>query len=104
METYAVLTRLTGSARVAGADAVRIMDANFSETLFLPERAALAAHRELASVGIVGGATYDGLVALAAREYGMTLASRDARALPTYDAVGVRVELIRGPAGAPTTD
>jgi predicted nucleic acid-binding protein len=37
---------------------------------------------------------YDGLVALAAREHGVALATRDARARGTYDAVGVQVVLV----------
>ena len=37
---------------------------------------------------------YDGLVALAAKEHGMALATRDARARGTYDAVGVKVVLV----------
>ena len=37
---------------------------------------------------------YDALVALAAKEHGMSLATRDARARGTYDAVGVNVILV----------
>jgi hypothetical protein len=37
------------------------------------------------------GAVYDALVALAAREHGARLATRDARAPGTYDAVSVEV-------------
>ena len=40
------------------------------------------------------GATYDGLVALAARKHGAVLATRDARARSTYEAIGVQVELL----------
>jgi predicted nucleic acid-binding protein len=38
-----------------------------------------------------GGTVYDALVALAAKEHGAALATRDARARGTYDAVGVEV-------------
>lgn len=93
-ETYAVLTRLPGDARVRPGDAVLLIDDGFDEPLTLSRAAAVDAHRELARLGISGGATYDGLVALAAREHDAVLATRDARARPTYDAVGVRVEVI----------
>jgi hypothetical protein len=45
----------------------------------------------LSGLGIAGGAVYHALVALAAAERGADLASRDARARSTYDAVGVPV-------------
>ena len=44
----------------------------------------------LSRLGIAGGAVYDALVALAAKEHGAALATRDARARGTYDAVGRR--------------
>lgn len=43
---------------------------------------------------IAGGAVYDGLVALAAKAHGMALATRDARARGTYDALEVKVVLV----------
>lgn len=91
-ETYAVLTRLPGDARVAAPDAVRLIDENFVRSLLLPARAARLLHRECAGKGVTGGAAYDALVALAAREHGVPLATRDARAKVTYEAVGVVVE------------
>jgi len=90
VETYSVLTRLPG-AQVSGADAVRVMDDTFAEVLALPATLAADIHRELAQRGIAGGAAYDGLVALAAREHGLTLATRDARARGTYETVGALV-------------
>jgi len=41
-----------------------------------------------------GDATYDGLVALAAREHGAILVTRDARARSTYEALGVGTEVL----------
>lgn len=93
-ETYSVLTRLPGDARVTAADAVLLIDDNFHEPLSpSPERAGQV-HRLLASHEIAGGATYDGLVALAAQEHDATLVTRDARARGTYEALGVRVIVI----------
>jgi predicted nucleic acid-binding protein len=94
VETYSVLTRLPGDARVDPSDAVALLDENFPEPLQLGARAARAAHREFARRGIAGGATYDGLVALAAREHGVVLVTRDARARSTYEALGVRTEVL----------
>jgi predicted nucleic acid-binding protein len=93
-ETYSVLTRLPGDSRVDPADAVVLIDENFPESMQLGVRAARAAHREFARRGICGGATYDGLVALAAREHGAVLVTRDARARSTYEALGANTEVL----------
>lgn len=53
-----------------------------------------AAVLELGRAGIVGGAIYDGLIALSARDAGETLVSLDQRAAATYRLVGVEFELI----------
>ena len=95
-ETYSVLTRLPGDARVEPADAVTLIDETFGDAVALNVASFRRIHRELASRGIAGGAVYDGLVAAAAREDGLTLATRDARARGTYEAVGARVELVDG--------
>lgn len=94
-ETYAVLTRLPGSARVSADDAVTLINANFKRRLTVPSEISSQVHQELAQIGVHGGATYDGLVALAAREAGATLVTRDARAQGTYSAVGVPVLVIK---------
>lgn len=99
-ETYSVLTRLPGDARVAPADAVTLLEENFDEVLVLSATATQGAPRELAGAGIAGGATYDGLVALAAREHGAVLVTRDARARSTYERLGVAVEVLVGNAEA----
>ena len=91
-ETYAVLTRLPGDARVSAPDAVTLIDDNFGQPLVLSARGARRCHQECASNGVTGGATYDALVALAAREHSVALATRDARARSTYEAIGVPVE------------
>lgn len=93
-ETYSVLTRLPGDARLAAEDAARLLDARFTTPLTLSGPRARTVHATLSSLGIAGGAVYDGLVALAAKEHGAALATRDARARGTYDAVGVEVVLV----------
>lgn len=93
-ETYSVLTRLPGDARLAASDAVTLIDANFDGLAMLaPDRAAVV-HQGLAEHGVTGGATYDGIVGLAARDNDLRLVTRDARARGTYEAVGATVELI----------
>lgn len=93
-ETYSVLTRLPGDARVAPADAVRLIDANFGPPALLPVEMAAAVPVLLAELNIVGGAVYDGLVGLAARSSSLPLATRDLRAVSTYSALGVEVNQI----------
>lgn len=53
-----------------------------------------AALRELAELGVSGGALYDGLVALAAREANKPLFTNDPRAVHTYDRCGVEYSLV----------
>lgn len=92
IETYAVLTRLPGDARLAPADAVRLLGERFDRPVVLDAEAARSAPEILAANGIAGGATYDGLVALAARAAGVPLASRDRRAMGTYRALAIEVD------------
>ena len=93
-ETYSVLTRVPGDARLAAEDAARLLDARFTTPLTLSDAIAPKVHLALSRLGIAGGAVYDDLVALAAKEHGVALATRDARARGTYDAVGVAVILV----------
>lgn len=90
-ETYSVLTRLPGDLRVAPADAARLLGERFAAPLLLGPETAGHLPGLLSALGIAGGAVYDALVALAAAEHGADLATRDARAKATYEAVGVRV-------------
>jgi toxin FitB len=93
-ETYSVLTRLPGDARLSAGDAARLLDARFITPLTLSGPSAQQVHATLSRLGIAGGAVYDGLVALAAKEHGVALATRDARARGTYDAVGVKIIVV----------
>lgn len=94
VETYAVLTRLPGDARLAPADAARLLAARFEPAVLLDVRSARSAPSVFADHGIAGGATYDGLIALAARRSGLALGSRDRRAEATYRRLGVELELL----------
>lgn len=95
-ETYSVLTRLPGDLRVAPADAARLLDERFVRPLVLSSKTAGRLPMLLGSLGIAGGAVYDAIVGLAAKEHGAELATRDARARDTYETVGVRVVVVLG--------
>lgn len=92
-ETYSVLTRLPGDLRLAPADAARLLEARFLDPLLLGPDVARRLPDVFSRLGIAGGAVYDALVALAAVEHGADLATRDARARGTYEAIGARVVL-----------
>ncbi len=94
VETYSVLTRLPGDSRLAPPDAVRLLESNFAPVVHpaTETRSTLVTH--LASCGVAGGAVYDALVALAARDAGVGLVTRDRRAATTYAALGVSFTLL----------
>ena len=94
IETYSVLTRLPGDERLAPADAARLLTARFPSPLMLSSSLTRKLPDTLSRLGIAGDAVYDALVALAAKEHGTALATRDARARGTYDAVGVTVIVV----------
>ena len=92
-ETYSVLTRLPGDLRLTPEDAARLLDARFPRRLALSTDGGTGLPAVLGRLGIAGGAVYDAMVALAAAEHGARLATRDARARSTYEAVGVQVTI-----------
>ena len=93
-ETYSVLTRLPGDARLAPSDAARLLKARFSAPLLMGSRHARTLPDTLSRLGIAGGAVYDALVAATAAEHEITLATRDRRAAETYRALDIDFELI----------
>ena len=90
-ETYSVLTRLPGDLRAAPADVARVLRERFAQPLVLTDATAARLPDILAELGVLGGAVYDAMVALAALEHDAELATRDARARATYEAVGAKV-------------
>jgi predicted nucleic acid-binding protein len=93
-ETFSVLTRLPPPQRRSAPEVIAMMRQNFASGGL----ASAAAHQrlvnELDDVGISGGAIYDALVAVAAREVGRPLLSSDRRAATTYARLGVDVEFV----------
>jgi len=93
-ETYSVLTRLPGAQRRSPADARRLLEHDFPESVFLDGRGSAELGPEIARLGISGGAVYDALVGAAARQHGRRLVTGDQRARTTYEALGVDVEIV----------
>src|SRR6266545_501324 len=93
-ETFSVLTRLPPPARRTPATVARLLAASFPHSRFLGAEAAGSLLARLGTIEIAGGAVYDALVGAVANEHGLPLATRDRRALETYRALDVRVELL----------
>lgn len=97
LEAYSVLTRLPGGLAVPGPLAAAVLAERFDEPvlgLTARDRAGLVGR--LTRAGVLGGAAYDGLVALEAHAHGRTLTTLDRRAQGTYQRLGVVSELIAG--------
>ncbi|MCP9485749.1 MAG: type II toxin-antitoxin system VapC family toxin [Gaiellaceae bacterium MAG52_C11] len=95
LESYSVLTRLPSPHR-AQPELVRSFLADrFSAPLLLLDS---GAHKllvdEFVSLGIAGGAVYDGLICATAREAGATLVTCDRRAATTYDRLRASFRLL----------
>lgn len=93
-ETFSVLTRLPPPARRTPASASHLITANFPDSRFLSPDAAAALLVDLNDAGIAGGSVYDALVGAVAKEHGITLCTRDRRAIETYRALDVEFDLI----------
>ncbi len=95
-ETYSVLTRLPAPRRVDATSAAAIVDSRLpGQRLTLDSDSHASALGRLAAAHVSGGATYDGLIALAALAHDLELVSRDHRAARTYRALGVNFQLLR---------
>lgn len=92
-ETFSVLTRLPAPDRRSASVVDRIIRTDFPDTKFLSEDASSALLVGLAEQGVAGGAVYDALVCAAAVEHGLTLLTRDRRALGIYRSMGGAIEV-----------
>lgn len=93
-ETFSVLTRLPPPDRRTPTTVARVLSENFPQTRFLSAGASVELLGRLHRAGIAGGAVYDALIGAAAVEHGLRLATRDRRALETYRALNVNVEML----------
>jgi predicted nucleic acid-binding protein len=95
LEAYSVLTRLPLPHRVPSELVVEFLEDRFPDAPFTLDAARLhRLVRALHEQGIVGGAVYDGLVAMSAAAHDATLLTLDRRAVPTYRRCGVRLRLL----------
>ncbi len=90
-----MLTRLPSGLAVAPALAARALMERFAdEPLRLPGPGRQDLLETLATAGVFGGASYDGLVALEAKAHGQVLLTLDERAQPTYQRLGAPFRVI----------
>jgi predicted nucleic acid-binding protein len=93
-ETLSVLTRLPGPLRRTPNAAHALLAGNFPSSRFLRAAATQLLFERLAGMAIAGGGVYDALVGAVAVEHGLPLATRDRRAIETYRALGVDLEIL----------
>lgn len=93
VETYSVLTRLPPPHRAQPSLVHTFITDRFTDPfLTLSETGYQELLATLAARHILGGPSYDALIACTATEHHATLLSLDRRATTTYDAVGAAVE------------
>lgn len=93
-ETLSVLTRLPPPLRRTPRAVGQILARNFPASCFLSSRSGEALLGRLSLLDIAGGAVYDALVGAVAVEHQLRLATRDRRAIGTYRALNVDIEVL----------
>ena len=95
LETYSVLTRLPPPHRAAAEIVESFLAENFSAAPLRPtSRSQRGLVRLAVQSGLTGGAIYDLLIAMTARQARAKLLTRDRRAVGAYKAVGVDFEIL----------
>ncbi|MGA2927606.1 MAG: PIN domain-containing protein [Solirubrobacteraceae bacterium] len=95
VEAYSVLTRLPSGLAVAPPIAAEVLTGRFRQPpLRLSSEDRASVLDRLAAAGVLGGATYDGLVALEAIAHARTLLTLDERAQSTYRRLGAEFTVI----------
>jgi predicted nucleic acid-binding protein len=93
LESYSVLTRLPPPHRAQPSIVHSFITERFTDPfLTLSETGYQELLATVAASHILGGPTYDALIAFTAAEHQATLMSLDQRAAATYEAIGVTVE------------
>ncbi len=81
--------------RISGEVAAEALERSWGHRTIAPSADLLIAlPRRLAAASIVGGSSYDALVALTAHEHGRPLVSLDLRAERTYRVLGIDFRLL----------
>lgn len=95
LEAYSSLTRMPEPLRISGTVAAEALERAWGHRTIAPSADLLVAlPTRLAAASIVGGSSYDALVALTAHEHGRPLISLDLRAERTYRVLGVDFRLL----------
>ncbi|KRF19975.1 hypothetical protein ASG90_19810 [Nocardioides sp. Soil797] len=94
VECFSVLTRLPAPHRISAGNAAEALASIGLKSITLPASRYSSIVSTLGRSGIAGGAVYDALVAETARHHDHLLLTRDRRARPTYDVMGVSYTLI----------
>lgn len=92
-ETFSVLTRLPPPLRRTPVAVAEMVARDFPLSCFLAADPTRRLIEQLGQLRIAGGAVYDALVGATAVAHNLPLASRDRRAIQTYRALGVDLEL-----------
>ncbi len=93
-ETYSVLTRLPGDARLDPHDAARLLSSGFAPPLTVDPETLADLPNVLAHHQIAGGAVYDAMIALAVVGTDVTLLTRDQRAAATYASLEIAYDFV----------
>lgn len=94
IESYSVLTRLPSPHRVIASAAAEVLNELSLEVASLSGAQSRDLVTTWARHEVAGGAAYDALVGVTAREHGLHLLTRDRRARTTYEALGVAYTLV----------
>ena len=95
VEAFSVLTRLPPPHRAPAPLVAAFLGERFPDApLTLPVRRYRDLLKSVTDAGVTGGAIYDALIGMTAREAGATLLTRDTRASLIYDRLNVRHELV----------
>jgi hypothetical protein len=95
IEAYSVLTRLPSGLAVAPTVAAEVLARRFARPpLRLRDADRIRMLEMLAESGALGGASYDGLIALEAKTHTRTLLTLDERAQATYRRLGAEFIVI----------
>lgn len=94
IESYSVMTRMPGGVAADVAEDALARRFSSDRVLGMGSLTYESVVRRARELKIDGGSTYDALIAVVAQEHGHALATRDRRAVRTYEAVGVDVEWV----------
>ena len=94
-ETYAVLTRMPEPFRMDAPTVAEYLARQWGGRIIAPDAELYESlPTAVATIGVIGGSTYDALVGLTAHRFGHQLVSLDLRAERTYRSLGIDYRLL----------